>query len=372
MLLSQSLEVKAYDIVSDKINLLKKKKSPIKDKYIENFLKKDDLKIKFTDNFEEVSKFGKYLIIATPTDYNEKTSSFNTETIEDIIRKVLDIRKDIVFIIKSTVPIGYTKKIKNEFNYNDIIFCPEFLREGKALYDLLYPSRIIVGEHSKRGEKIAEIFKKNSLNNNIPILLTNSTEAEAIKLFSNVYLALRVAYFNELDTYAEIKGLDTKSIIEGVCLDERIGLYYNNPSFGYGGYCLPKDTKQLKSNYKGIPNTIINSIVSSNEVRKEFISKQILDKKPKCVGIYRLIMKVSSDNYRYSSILDIINRIKSEGVKVIIYEPTLNSKGFLDSPIIKELNKFKELSDIIVSNRLDSELYDVKEKVYSRDIFNYN
>ena len=369
LLLAQNEQVMAYDIVLEKIELLKKKKSPLEDKEISEFLMRDDLDVEFTKNFEEAVQFGEYLIIATPTDYDERKNYFNTSTIEDIIEKSLAIRSDARFIIKSTVPVGYTEELKRKYHTENIIFSPEFLREGRALYDNLHPSRIIIGECSERAQEIAEIFLLNSQDKNIPILLTHSTEAEAIKLFSNTYLALRVSYFNELDTYAESRGLNTKQIIEGVGLDPRIGTHYNNPSFGYGGYCLPKDTKQLRANYEEVPSNIIGAIVEANTTRKDFIAEQLLAKKPKVVGIYRLTMKSNSDNFRYSSIQGIMKRLKAKGIEVVVFEPTLNEEEFFHSKVIKDFEEFKNISDIIVSNRFESELQEVEEKVYTRDIF---
>lgn len=372
LLLSQNEEVIAYDIVDAKINMLKNKKSPLEDKEIRQYIDRDDLNLEFTSDFEKAVKYGNYLIIATPTDYDEKKNYFNTSTVEDVIEKALAIRPDATFIIKSTVPVGYTLDVKAKFNTENIIFSPEFLREGKALYDNLHPSRIVVGEVSDRGQEIADMFKENALDKDVTVLLTHSTEAEAIKLFSNTYLALRVAYFNELDTYAESRGLSSRQIIEGVGLDPRIGSHYNNPSFGYGGYCLPKDTKQLRANYEEVPSNIIGAIVEANKTRKDFIAEQILAKNPNVVGIYRLTMKANSDNFRYSSIQGIMKRIKAKGIKVVVYEPTLNADDFYNSKVIKDFDEFKEMSDVIVSNRFEDILKDVEDKVYTRDIFNDN
>lgn len=372
LLLSQNLNVKAYDIVEKKIDLLRQSISPLEDKEIHEFLKRDDLNIEFTNDFEDAVNFADYLIIATPTDYDEVKNYFNTSTVEDVIEKALAIRPDATFIIKSTVPVGYTLDVKARFNTENIIFSPEFLREGKALYDNLYPSRIVVGEVSDRGKEIAAMFKDSCIKEEVPVLLTHSTEAEAIKLFSNTYLALRVAYFNELDTYAESRGLDSRQIIEGVGLDPRIGSHYNNPSFGYGGYCLPKDTKQLRANYEDVPSNIIGAIVEANTTRKYFIADQIIAKKPKVVGIYRLTMKANSDNFRYSSIQGIMKRIKAKGIEVVVYEPTLDAAEFYHSRVIKDFDEFKDLSDVIVTNRFEEILKDVENKVYTRDIFGDN
>ncbi|MGF2167091.1 nucleotide sugar dehydrogenase [Enterococcus casseliflavus] len=372
LLLSQTEHVKAYDIVKEKVNFLNQGKSPLEDKEIHEFLKRDDLNLEFTNDFEDAVKFSDYLIIATPTDYDEVKNYFNTSTVEDVIKKALAIRPDATFIIKSTVPVGYTLDVKARFNTENIIFSPEFLREGKALYDNLYPSRIVVGEVSDRGKEIAAMFKDSCIKEEVPVLLTHSTEAEAIKLFSNTYLALRVAYFNELDTYAESRGLDSRQIIEGVGLDPRIGSHYNNPSFGYGGYCLPKDTKQLRANYEDVPSNIIGAIVEANTTRKDFIADQIIAKKPKVVGIYRLTMKANSDNFRYSSIQGIMKRIKAKGIEVVVYEPTLDAAEFYHSRVIKDFDEFKDLSDVIVTNRFEEILKDVENKVYTRDIFGDN
>ncbi|MDT2671920.1 nucleotide sugar dehydrogenase [Enterococcus dongliensis] len=369
LLLSQKEQVKAYDIVETKIDMLQKGHSPLEDKEVHEYLERDDSNVEFTKDFKDAVLFGDYLIVATPTDYDEKKNYFNTSTVEDVIEKALAIRPDATFIIKSTVPVGYTLELKAKFKTDNIIFSPEFLREGKALYDNLHPSRIVVGECSDRGQEVANMFKENALDEDVTMLLTHPTEAEAIKLFSNTYLALRVAYFNELDTYAESRGLDSKEIIEGVGLDPRIGSHYNNPSFGYGGYCLPKDTKQLRANYEEIPSNIIGAIVEANTTRKDFIAEQIIDKKPKVVGIYRLTMKANSDNFRYSSIQGVMKRIKAKGIEVVVYEPTLDAEDFFNSRVIKDFEDFKKLSDVIVSNRMEPLLKDVEDKVYTRDIF---